>query len=71
MSASTARRAALQVVTRVRERSAYAHETMDAVLGSSKLDRRDTAFATRLAYGTIAARGTLDAAVLRHVSRPE
>lgn len=71
MSASAARRAALQVVTRVRERSAYAHETMDAVLGSSKLDRRDTAFATRLAYGTIAARGTLDAAVLRHVSRPE
>lgn len=70
MTASRSRRVALQVVTRVRERSAYAHETLDAVLRSSTLDARDAAFATRLAYGTIACRGTLDAAIERYVSRP-
>lgn len=71
MSASVARRAAREVVTRVRERNAYAHETLDAVFATRSLDRRDAAFATRLAYGTIATRGTLDEAVLQHVARPE
>lgn len=70
MSASAARRVALDTVTRVRERSAYAHETFDAVLAGAKLDGRDTAFATRLAYGTIATRGTLDEAVQRHLNDP-
>ena len=65
MSASPARTAALEVVTRVRERDAYAHETLDAVLKRTRLDPRDAALATRLAYGTVAARGTLDEAVAR------
>lgn len=65
MSASVARIAALEVLTRVRERDAYAHETLDAVLKAEKLDPRDAALATRLAYGAVAARGTLDEAVVR------
>lgn len=69
-AASGARKAALEVVTRVREREAYAHETLDAVLSAVRLDGRDAAFATRLAYGTVAARGTLDEAVARFVADP-
>lgn len=61
---------ALEVVARVRERGAYAHETLDTVLKARGLDARDAAFATRLAYGTIAARGTLDEAVARFVTQP-
>ncbi len=71
MGASASRLAALEVLTRVRERVAYAHETLDAVLDPLSLDPRDAAFATRLAYGAIASRGTLDEAVTRFVDRPE
>jgi len=70
MSASNARRLALKVVTRVREREAFAHETLDAVLTAAQPDQRDAAFATRLAYGAVACRGTLDEAVARFVSAP-
>jgi len=70
VSASKARRLAVKVVTRVREREAYAHETLDAVLSAAKPDQRDAAFATRLAYGTVACRGTLDEAIARFVSAP-
>lgn len=70
MSASAAREAARTVVSRVRERNAYAHETLDAVLTRSGLDSRDAAFATRLAYGTIAFGGTLDQALGRYISDP-
>ena len=47
---------------------AFAHETLDAVSSAESLGPRDAAFATRLAYGTIACRGTLDEAVARFVS---
>lgn len=70
MSASAARRSVLTVVSRVRERNAYAHETLDAVLEGAALDGRDSAFATRLAYGTVACRGTLDEAVGRYLDNP-
>lgn len=68
MSATAARRAAVEIVTRVRERASYAHETLDAVLSLTSLDMRDRAFATRLAYGTVSARGTLDEALARYVA---
>jgi 16S rRNA (cytosine967-C5)-methyltransferase len=58
---------ALEVVTRVRERESYAHETLDRVLGERGLEPRDAALTTRLTYGTIATRGTLDEAILRYV----
>jgi len=70
MGASAARSAALTVVSRVRERNAYAHETLDAVLGAGSLDSRDAGFATRLAYGTVACRGTLDEAIGRYLTNP-
>lgn len=65
MTATATRRLALHAVTRVRERSAFAHETLDALLTETPLDERDSAFAMHLALGTIAWRGTLDAAVAR------
>ncbi|PKQ17387.1 MAG: antitermination protein NusB [Actinobacteria bacterium HGW-Actinobacteria-7] len=68
MSLNPARGLALDVVTRVREREAYAHETLDAALSRRKLNPRDSSYATRLAYGTIACRGTLDEAVSRFVT---
>lgn len=63
---SPARTAALEVLRRVRERDAYAHETLNAVLNSASLSPRDGAFATRIAYGTIACRGTLEEAIRGH-----
>ncbi len=70
MGASAARKCVLTVVSRVRERNAYAHETLDTVLEGAALDDRDSAFATRLAYGTVACRGTLDEAVGRFLDNP-
>lgn len=67
MSVSEARSVAREVVSRVRERGAYAHEALDAVVREHSLSERDTALATRLAYGTISYRGTLDAVVARYV----
>jgi 16S rRNA (cytosine967-C5)-methyltransferase len=60
---------AADVVTRVREREAYAHETLAAALNRARLDARDVGFATRLAYGTVACRGTLDEAVGRYLTK--
>jgi 16S rRNA (cytosine967-C5)-methyltransferase len=70
MSVAPARRAALAVLKRVRERSAFGPETLDAVLRASGLDARDTALATRLAYGALQTLGTLDEAIDRVCDRP-
>jgi 16S rRNA (cytosine967-C5)-methyltransferase len=70
MSLAPARRAALAVLKRVRERSAFGPETLDAVLRASGLDARDTALATRLAYGALETLGTLDEAIDRARDRP-
>jgi 16S rRNA (cytosine967-C5)-methyltransferase len=71
VKASRGRRVALAVVSRVRERDAYAHETLDKILRDQDgLDPRDAAFATRLAYGVISCRGTLDDAVARFLEHP-
>jgi 16S rRNA (cytosine967-C5)-methyltransferase len=70
MSVAPARKAALAVLKRVRERSAFGPETLDAVLRASGLDARDTALATRLAYGALQTMGTLDEAIDRFADRP-
>lgn len=70
MSVSPARRAALRVLHRVRERTAFGPETLDAVLRSSELDPRDAALATRLTYGTLQTQGTLDEAIDRFIDHP-
>jgi 16S rRNA (cytosine967-C5)-methyltransferase len=71
MSVAPARRAALQVLKRVREREAFAPETLATVLASSRLEPADQALATRLAYGTLQTVGVLDEAIDRHVARPK
>lgn len=67
MSASPARIAAREVLTRVREGSAYAHEVLGQSLRRMKLTGEDAAFATRLAYGALQTEGTLDEAIDRHL----
>lgn len=69
--ATPARRAALEVISDVRRRDAYAHEVMGAVLAKLELDPREAGFATRLAYGVVATRGTLDDVVAPYLSDPK
>jgi 16S rRNA (cytosine967-C5)-methyltransferase len=71
MSVAAARRAALEVLRRVRERDAYGPETLDAVLAASSMSDADISLATRLAYGTLETAGVLDEAIDRHVDRPK
>lgn len=70
MSVAPARRAALEVLRRVRERDAFGPETLDAVLRSKDLSSRDSALATRLTYGTLQTLGTLDEAIEGTLDRP-
>jgi 16S rRNA (cytosine967-C5)-methyltransferase len=70
VSVAPARRAALRVLQRVRERSSFGPETLDAVLRASGLSARDTALATRLTYGVLQTLGTLDEAIDRFAERP-
>ena len=63
MTIAPARRVALQVLHRVRERGSFGPETLDAVLRASGLSPRDTALATRLTYGVLQTLGTLDEAI--------
>ena len=70
VSVAPARRAALAVLRRVREREAFGPETLDAVLRASGLSPRDTALVTRLAYGTLQTLGTLDEVIDRMADRP-
>ncbi len=66
--ATPARTSARRVVTRVREQGSFAHEALDSALSGSALPREQLAFATRLAYGTVATRGTLDDVVDRYLN---
>jgi 16S rRNA (cytosine967-C5)-methyltransferase len=67
---SPARRAAYEVVRRVRESDAYAPQVLDQVLSGRGLTAEDAAFATRLARGTLASVGTLDEALDRFIAKP-
>ncbi|MFL6074630.1 MAG: RsmB/NOP family class I SAM-dependent RNA methyltransferase [Mycobacteriales bacterium] len=64
-----ARRAALDTLTAVRRRDAYANLTLPALLTERRLTGRDAALATELAYGTLRAQGTLDAVLDACVNR--
>ncbi len=70
MSLTASRRAARQVLSDVRSREAWAHDVLAARLSRSGMIDSDTAFATRLVYGTLATQGTLDEALDRHLDRP-
>jgi 16S rRNA (cytosine967-C5)-methyltransferase len=65
-----ARLAAYDVLVAVRERDAYANLVLPALLRERRLDTRDAAFATELAYGTLRGQGLYDAVLQACVDRP-
>ena len=65
-----ARMAALELLTAVRVRDAYANLAMPAILRRHRLHGRDAALATELGYGTLRAQGLLDAVIDACTERP-
>jgi 16S rRNA (cytosine967-C5)-methyltransferase len=65
-----ARLTAYDVLDGVSSRDAYANLLLPQLLRERRLETRDAAFATQLAYGTLRATGTLDAVLTGLVSRP-
>src|SRR5215207_2653773 len=68
--ASPARACAYAVVRRVFEDGAYADRTLHAEAARHTLQPRDHALATRLAYGTVQRRATLDHVIATLAGRP-
>jgi 16S rRNA (cytosine967-C5)-methyltransferase len=62
--------AALELLTAVRVRNAYANLALPAILRRHGLRDRDAALATELGYGTLRAKGLLDAVVEACTDRP-
>jgi 16S rRNA (cytosine967-C5)-methyltransferase len=58
------------VLAAVRERDAYANLVLPGLLRERRLDTRDAALATELAYGALRGRGQLDAVLQACVDRP-
>ena len=69
-AADPARAAALELLTSVRERDAYANLALPAILRRARLSGRDAGLATELGYGTCRARGLLDAVIAACANRP-
>jgi len=65
-----ARQAALELLTAVRTRDAYANLALPAILRRHRLRDRDAGLATELGYGTLRARGLLDAVIAECTERP-
>ncbi|GHF38464.1 16S rRNA (cytosine967-C5)-methyltransferase [Amycolatopsis bartoniae] len=65
-----ARRVAFEVLRAVRERDAYANLVLPELLRERRLDGRDAALATELAYGTSRAQGLLDVVLAANSERP-
>jgi 16S rRNA (cytosine967-C5)-methyltransferase len=65
-----ARQAALELLTAVRTRDAYANLALPAILRRYRLRDRDAGLATELGYGTLRARGLLDAVIEACTDRP-
>jgi 16S rRNA (cytosine967-C5)-methyltransferase len=65
-----ARLAALELLTAVRVRDAYANLALPAILRRHRLHDRDAALATELSYGTLRAKGLLDAVIDECTDRP-
>ena len=61
---------AYDVLKAVREDDAYANLVLPKLLRERRLDGRDAALATELAYGTLRAKGQLDAVLAACVDRP-
>ncbi|GEL16623.1 RsmB/NOP family class I SAM-dependent RNA methyltransferase [Pseudonocardia asaccharolytica] len=65
-----ARQAALELLTAVRERDAYANLALPTILRRHRLRDRDAALATELGYGTLRTQGLLDAVIEACTDRP-
>uniref|UniRef100_UPI002029503C RsmB/NOP family class I SAM-dependent RNA methyltransferase n=1 Tax=Pseudonocardia lacus TaxID=2835865 RepID=UPI002029503C len=65
-----ARQAALDLLTAVRVRDAYANLALPAILRRHRLGGRDAGLATELGYGTLRATGLLDAVLAACIDRP-
>jgi 16S rRNA (cytosine967-C5)-methyltransferase len=70
MRTDQARLAAYETLRAVSERDAYANLVLPRLLDEWRLDARDAALATELAYGALRALGTYDAILAECVSRP-
>jgi 16S rRNA (cytosine967-C5)-methyltransferase len=70
MSATPARRCAYVVLRRVFEQDAWADRALHAEARRHRLDGRERALATQLAYGAVQRRATLDFLVERLAARP-
>ena len=66
----TARTVALEAIRRVTDEGAYSTIVVPGALARSRLDERDRAFATDLAFGTIRRLAPIDWALDRVASRP-
>jgi len=64
------RLAALELLTAVRVRDAYANLALPSILRRHRLRDREAALATELGYGTLRARGLLDAVIEACTDRP-
>ncbi|MGH3616029.1 MAG: RsmB/NOP family class I SAM-dependent RNA methyltransferase [Pseudonocardia sp.] len=64
------RLAALELLTAVRVRDAYANLALPAILRRHRLHDRDAALATELGYGTLRAQGLLNAVIEACADRP-
>jgi 16S rRNA (cytosine967-C5)-methyltransferase len=65
-----ARRTAYDTLRAVSQHDAYANLVLPGLLTERRLDARDAALATELAYGTLRAQGTYDAILSECVDRP-
>jgi 16S rRNA (cytosine967-C5)-methyltransferase len=70
MRTDPARLAAFDTLRAVAERDAYANLVLPKLLAERRLDARDAALATELAYGALRGRGTYDAILAECVDRP-
>jgi 16S rRNA (cytosine967-C5)-methyltransferase len=70
MRTDPARLAAYDTLRAVAEREAYANLVLPKLLTERRLDTRDAALATELAYGALRGRGTYDAILAACVDRP-
>ncbi len=64
-----ARDLAFEALRAITEQDAYANLLLPGLLRRARLDARDAAFATGLVYGTLRARGTLDAVLTACLDR--
>ena len=66
----SARQLAFEILLRTEKDKAYSNLTVDAFLGESTLSSRDRAFVSKLTYGCIERKITLDYQLERFVTSP-